>query len=116
MSLQVDSYEPEAGEFMLTLRNDSSRDVMFLHYFVAFSADLASAPVPRPSFPPDEPVTLHDTRLGPGETFQIDGTCSSNGACGDPSVHAGVYACWFNARWECNEYLHVWSETPINGP
>ncbi len=116
LSLHVDSYEAGSGEFKLTLRNDSSRDVMFLHYLVAFSADLPANPVSRPSFPPDEPMMLHDTRLGPGETFEIIGTCSSSGACREAGVHAGIYACWFNSRWGCKEYLRIWSETAINGP
>jgi hypothetical protein len=114
-SLRVDSYDPDGGGFKLTLRNDSPRDMMFLHYLVVFSADRPSSPVSRPTFPPDEPVMLHDTRLGPGETFQIAGNCSSAGAC-KPGVHAGIYACWFNSKWECKDYVRVWSGAALNGP
>jgi hypothetical protein len=113
--LQVDSYEPDSGQFKLTLRNDSSRDVMFLHYLVAFSQDRPSSAVSRPTFASDEPVMLHDTRLGPGESFQISGSYSSGRAC-ESGVHAGVYACWFNTKWKCKEYVRVWSGTALNGP
>ncbi|GAB3361363.1 hypothetical protein GCM10027430_35280 [Lysobacter tyrosinilyticus] len=114
--MHVDSYDPESGKYQLTLRNDSLRSAIFLHYLVTYSTNPTNGPVGRPTFPPDEPVMLHDRRLEPKSTFQIAGTCSSSEACRQPGTYAGVYACWFTARWECDQYLFAWSDRALNGP
>ena len=114
LSLHVDSYNPVSGKYTLTLRNNSLHSVLFLHYLVTYSATPNHDPVGRPHFPQDGSVLLHDRLLEPESTFQIEGTCSPSGACRDLGMHAGIYACWFNSRRECDQYRYVWSDTALD--
>lgn len=114
VQLHLEAYDPVSGQYVLSLRNNSAHDVLFLHPLVSYSANVDPMPVGRPAFPLDSPMVLHDRRLGPGGRFTITGTCAADRACQEPGTFAAVHACRFNARWQCDRYLRVWTDKPFN--
>jgi hypothetical protein len=115
VSLRVSSYDPSTGNFKLTLSNNSSRGVLFLHPLITYSTNREKKMEPRPSFQ-DPAVLFHDSLLKPGESREISGICRSNDTCDKPNVYAGIDACWSNSQWQCGEYVVLWSEQSVNGP
>jgi hypothetical protein len=115
LSLHLDSYDPSNGSFALTLRNNSFRSALFLHYFIAFSATPDNERIDYPEFAPaeGEVVMIHGVRLDSKSTTRITGTCSQKEACREAGTHAGIYACWFNPHWECDKYSPIWSDRPL---
>jgi hypothetical protein len=114
--LDVSSYDAASGEFTLLLRNRAPRDIYFLHYLVEFSGNPQPDSQAQPSVPSGEPVVFHEALLKAGESSKISGTCTHEGLCKNAGVFAGVYTCWSNSRWQCNEYTLIWSGKPLNGP
>jgi hypothetical protein len=115
VSLRVSSYDLSTGDFTLVLSNNSSRSVLFLHPLISYSTDRGKKAESRSAFQ-DPDMLIHDSLLKPGEIREISGTCSASGTCDKPNVYAGIDACWSNSKWQCGEYVMIWSEHPVNGP
>ncbi len=118
VTLTVRTYEPTTGEYVLELRNDSRRPVLYLNPYRIFSTARSeqSEPFPLEATAVEGTVLLiHDTLLDPGESVVFTGTCTREGACARPATYVSVRACWFNRSFTCDRYWPIWSHTPING-
>ena len=115
VSLSVVEFNADSGEYTLALRNDSPYEVRFLDPFVHLSRTTDRRYESPEEIPWDLGITAHDRLLAPGQTRELSGTCTKQGLCERPGVHAGIDACWETASKSCQSYELIWSDRPING-
>lgn len=118
VTLTVRTYEQATGKYVLELRNDSTRPVLYLNPYRIFSTVRSdqSEPFPLEATAVEGTVLLiHDTLLDPGESVVFTGICTRQGACARPATYVSVRVCWSNRHFTCDRYWPIWSDTPING-
>ncbi|MCE5232737.1 MAG: hypothetical protein ABFC67_09605 [Mizugakiibacter sp.] len=109
------SYDRTSGAYVLELRNQARRPVLYLAPYLTFSTTRTPDPMAFRAAPEGMALMAHDTKLDPGESATFAGRCTATGACSSPGTYAAIPACWFTTAWTCGKYLPVWSETPLNG-
>ncbi|GGA82703.1 hypothetical protein GCM10011521_21230 [Arenimonas soli] len=114
-SLSVLSYDQATGDYVLELRNHFARPILYLNPYLTFHVVRSPSPESFPESPGRMALMVHDTKLEPGKAVTFSGQCTSAGICSRPGTYVAVRACWFTEAWTCEEYLPVWSETPLNG-
>ena len=114
-TLTVRSYHPTTGEYVLELRNNSSRPLLYLNPYLTFHVVRSPESEAFPEPPDGMALMIHDTKLPAGESVTFSGKCTSAGICSRPNTYVAVRACWYTKDWTCKEYLPVWSDTPLNG-
>jgi len=116
VTLSVNSYDHTTGAYVLELRNNTPRAILYLNSYLTFHVVRSPDPEPFPTSSVEGLVLMaHDTKLDPGSSITFSGQCTAAGACSRPDTYAAVNACWFTMVWTCKEYLPIWSETPLNG-
>ena len=118
VTLTTKSYDRLTGDYVLELKNDSSRPVLYLNPYRVFNTVRSgrSEPFPLNQVAPEGTVLLiHDTLLDPGESVEFRGKCTREGACSSPDTFVAVRACWSNSAFTCKRYWPIWSNVPING-
>ena len=115
VTLSVHSYDRTSGAYVLELRNNTTRPILYLDPYLTFHTVRLSAPEPYPASSEGLVLMVHDAKLAPGEAVTFTGACTASGACSRPGTYVAVRACWFTDAWSCKQYLPIWSETPLNG-
>jgi len=116
VSLSVKSYDQTTGAYVLELRNNAPRAILYLNPYLTFHVVRSPEPAPFPTSSVEGMVLIvHDTKLDPGSSITFSGHCTAVGTCSRPSTYVAVNACWFTEVLTCKEYLPIWSETSLNG-
>lgn len=115
VTLSVRSYDRTSGAYVLELRNNTKRPILYLDSYLTFHTVRSAAPEPYPASPEGMVLMVHDTKLAPEESATFTGECTVRGACSRPGTYVAVRACLFTGVWSCKQYLPIWSETPLNG-
>ena len=115
VTLSTRSYDRSSGAYVLELRNNTTRPILYLEPYLTFHTVRSPDPEQYPASPEGVVLMVHDTKLAPGESVTFTGECSASGACSRPETYVAVRACWFTGAWSCKQYLPIWSETPLNG-
>lgn len=116
VTLSVRSYAPATGDYVLELRNDTVRPILYLNPYLTFDTIRSPDPEPFPESLVEVGFLVHSTKLEPGASKILSGKCTGGGACARPETYAAVRACWFEKSWNCEQYLPIWSVTPLNLP
>src|SRR6185295_802361 len=110
ITLSVRSYDRATGAYVLELRNNTARPILYLNPYLTFHTTRLPEPEPFPASPEGVVLMVHDTKLAPGKSVTITGECTAVGACSRPETYVAVRACWFTDAWTCKQYLPIWSE------
>ena len=97
--------------FVLRLSNDSHWDMYYLHFLVMYSKNPKIEVITSLSHLGD--LFAHNVLLRAGESADIAITCEDRKCCNSPGDFAGVYVCWSNGKWDCEEYTPIWTKLPV---
>lgn len=111
----VRSYDRATGDYVLELRNETTRPVLYLNPYLNFDTVRRPEPEPFPESPEGMALMVHSTKLAPGGSVVLSGRCTAGGLCSRPETYVAVRACWFAKMWTCEQYFPIWSKTPLTG-
>jgi hypothetical protein len=115
VTLSVRSYDRATGDYMLELRNETARPVLYLNPYLNFDAIRRPDPEPFPEGLAGMAFMVHSTKLAAGGSVVLSGKCTAGGLCSRPETYVAVRACWFAKAWNCEQYFPIWSKTPLTG-
>jgi len=111
----IQSYDRATGDYVLELRSDTVRLVLYLNPYLTLDTNRSPDPEPFPESPEGMVLIVHSTKLDPGGSVFLSGKCTAGGLCSRPETYAAVRACWFVKAWNCEQYFPIWSKTPLTG-
>lgn len=112
--LSVRSYDRATGDYVLELRNETTRPVLYLNPYLNLDAIRRPDPEPFPEVLAGMGFMVHSTKLAPGGSVFLSGKCTAGGLCSSPETYVAVRACWFVKAWNCEQYFPIWSKTPLS--
>lgn len=115
VTLSIRTYDPATGDFVMELRNETVRPILYLNPYLTFHTIRSPDPEPFPESPEGMVLMVHSTKLAPGGSAVLSGKCTVGGACSKPETYVAVRACWLAKAWNCEQYFPIWSETPLSG-
>lgn len=115
VTLSVRSYDRATGDYVLELRNDTARPVLYLNPYLNFDTIRSPDPEPFPESSDGMVLMVHSTKLDPGGSVVLSGKCTAGGLCSRPETYVAVRACWFAKAWNCAQYFPIWSKAPLTG-
>lgn len=115
VTLSVRSYNRVTGDYVLELRNETARPVLYLNPYLNFDTARRPQPEQFPESPEGMALMVHSTKLVPGGSVVLSGKCTPGGPCSRPETYVAVRACWFAKAWNCEQYFPIWSKTPLTG-
>jgi len=114
VTLSVRSYDRVTGAYVLELRNNASRPILYLDPYRTFHTVRSPIPIPFPESQEEIALMVHGTKLPAGGSVTFSGTCTESGACSRLGTYVAIHACWFTDTSTCRKYSPIWSETPLN--
>ncbi len=115
VTLSVRSYDRTTGDYVIELRNDTKRPILYLTSYLTFHTVRSPAPEAFPESQEGMALMVQHAQLVPGGSTTFSGKCTAAGACSNPETYVALRACWYADGWTCEQYVPVWSRTPLNG-